>query len=89
MITNEQWDIFRLTQQESQSKFKAATELGITVKYLVAQLDILKVRHPELFFCDSERGAINRKLSGTERKRYNHKVVSLHDVADEDIRQKF
>jgi len=87
-----QWKVFRLTQQEHKSYRQTGKELDIPAKQVRTMVEIMKAQQPDLFYYDSEKRRLHNARSGAERKKFNPKIVSIHDLGeltDENIREKY
>ena len=94
-LTDLQWDVFRLIEQEGKNKGEAAEELGITYDEVSDILTNLRRKEPKLFPVNSERAYMRRHVFFGRRKRENIKIVSYdaktshNGELKEEIRQKF
>lgn len=79
----QQWDLFRLTQQEKMGLRSAADTLGLDLRKARAILKTLKRNFPDLFYVDTERIKMKRTYPAREMCSY------LPKVHDKDTKTQF
>jgi len=84
LVTDAQWDVFRLIEQEKKGYQFTSETLGISIVRVKDILAELRTAQPDLFFIDTEKRNISRQLSSKERRKFNADVINYHNIGDFD-----
>ncbi len=94
-MNKQDWDVFGLVEQQEVKLPIVSEKLGISIPEIKEIMAAIRKEQPDLFFSDTERHALSRKICGQEQKKRNTYVVSYDarkdgaDNVEEEIIHKF